>query len=91
MRYFKEPDQNVVNAKYPCGVCAKNVGKRMKSVQCDLCNFWNHIKCDGIDNKTYEALKRSKESELYYCRICKDEIFPFQALSDDQYQSLAYN
>ena len=43
------------------------------------------IKCDGIDNKTYEALKKSSDS--YYCKLCKEEIFAFQKLSDDQYQA----
>ena len=87
MRYFKEPNQDVKNPKYPCGICSKNVGKRMKSVQCDLCNFWNHIKCDGIDDKPYEDLKKTDKSELYFCKICKEEIFPFQTLSHDQYQT----
>ena len=83
MRLFQEPTGE--NPVYPCGVCSKRVGQRMKSVQCDLCNYWNHIKCDGIDNKTYEALKKSSDS--YYCKLCKEEIFAFQKLSDDQYQA----
>ena len=85
MRHFNEPNENDKNPKYPCGICLKTVGKRMKAIQCDLCNYWNHIKCDGIDNKTYEALKKSNDPELYYCKICKEDIFPFQTLSNDQY------
>ena len=58
----------------------------MKAIQCDLCNYWNHIKCDGVDNKTYESLKKSDDDSVtHFCKICKDEIFAFQTLSDEQY------
>ena len=70
---------------YHCGSCSKKVGKRHKAVQCDLCDKWNHIKCDGIDNKTYEALKKSNELEKYFCKICKENTFAFQKLSDDEF------
>ena len=52
MRYFNEPSEEEENPVYPCGICTKKVGQRRKAIQCDLCNFWNHIKCDEIDNKT---------------------------------------
>ena len=68
---------------YQCGICSKKVGHRHKAVLCDLCDCWNHIKCDEIDNKTYEALKKSNDSEKYYCKLCRQNIFAFQHLSDD--------
>ena len=55
---------------YHCRICSKTVGQCHKSVQCDLCEKWNHIRCDGIDNKTYEALKKSSDSETYLRKIC---------------------
>ena len=85
MRYFEEPAEDNLNPVYPCGICLKRVGQRMKAVQCDLCNYWNHIRCDGIDNKTYETLKKSLKTDLHYCKLCKEEIFVFQNLSNDQY------
>jgi len=85
MRYFDDPPQDENNTFYPCGICSKRVGKRMKAVQCDLCNYWNHTNCDGVDNKTYEILKKSKKTELHYCKICREDIFAFQTLTDDQY------
>ena len=52
MRYFTDPPENESeNFVLPCGTCSKRVGKRMRAVQCDICNFWNHIKCDNIDPK----------------------------------------
>ena len=70
---------------YYCRICSKKVGHLHKSVQCDLCDQWSHIKCDGIDNKTYEALKKSSDYESYFCKICKEETFAFQKLSDDEF------
>ena len=84
MRYFQEPGDDKPSS-FPCGICSKTVGKRMKAVQCDLCNYWNHIKCDNVDNKTYESLKKSDQSQTHFCKICKEEIFAFQTLSDEQY------
>ena len=85
MRYFDDPPQEDQNPFYPCGICSKRVGKRMRAIQCDLCNYWNHINCDGVEYKTYEILKKSKKTDLHYCKICKEDIFPFQSLADDQY------
>ena len=83
MRYFNEPTGN--NPRYPCGICLKNVSQRHRAVQCDLCNYWNHIKCDGVENKTYEALKKSDDSVKHFCKLCKEDIFAFQKLSDDEF------
>ena len=77
-RYFVDPPpENAENYVYPCGICSKRVGKRMRAIQCDLCNFWNHIKCDEIDNKQCENLKTCEEDIIHYCKICrKDHAFP---------------
>ena len=83
MRYFNEPTGN--NPRYPCGICLKNVSQRHRAVQCDFFNYWNHIKCDGVENKTYEALKKSDDSVKHFCKLCKMDIFAFQKLSDDEF------
>ena len=57
----------------------------MRATQCDFCNYWNHIKCDGVDEKTYEKLKKSKKSETHMCKICKEDAFAFQTLSEEQF------
>ena len=41
MKYFVEPISE--NPKYPCGTCKLNVNKTHKAIQCDNCNYWNHI------------------------------------------------
>ena len=83
MRYFVEPSGN--NPKYPCGICTKIVSYRHKAIQCDLCNYWNHIKCDNVENKTYETLKKSDDCVKHFCKLCKEDIFAFQKLSDDEF------
>ena len=59
MRYFLDPPPEMEeNFVFPCGVCGKRVGKRMRAIKCDLCNYWNHIKCDGVEPTHYEILKK---------------------------------
>ena len=87
MRYFQEPDSSVANPKFPCGKCNLIVRKNHKAVQCDLCNYWTHIKCDGLDSHQYDKLKSTPDNESlpYFCKICSESIFPFQRLTDEQY------
>ena len=56
-------DQNLStpnNLKFPCSICNKNVLENQKAIQCDSCNMWCHIKCDGTPIETYNKcyLKR---------------------------------
>ena len=80
MQYFEEPTSD--NPKYPCGTCKLNI-HITKAVQCDLCNYWNHIKGDRMCYNTYEILKISDEQ--YICNQCKEEAIPFQKLSNQQF------
>ena len=73
MRYFFEPT-NAENIHYPCGICSLNVNNEQKAIQCDFCNYWNHIECEGIDRVTYENLMESSESEIHCCPICNEEM-----------------
>ena len=84
MRVFQEPNPHVLNPNFPCGKCGLKVRKNHKAIQCNNCNFWTHIKCDGIANSLYEKLIVSTSSN-YYCKICMDSVLPFQDLSDDQF------
>ena len=70
------------NPKHLGGTCKRNVNRSHKANQCDVCNYWNHIKCDKLDNKLYETLITSEEPHI--CNQCKDEEIPFQKLSNEQ-------
>lgn len=72
--------------KFPCGVCFKAVAKNHRSVNCDICNKWIHIRCNNIDKSTYEKLQNS--SEKWYCSICLKNTFPFTGTGDEQLKLL---
>ena len=40
-----------------CGLCSDKVGDNDNSVQCDLCNKWNHTKRLNIGAEQYEKRK----------------------------------
>ena len=92
MRYFVDPPPEMEeNFVFPCGVCGKRVGKRMRAIKCDLCNYWNHIKCDGVEPTHYELLKTSDDSASHYCKLCKEDIFPFQSIHNENYIASVVN
>ena len=68
--------------KFPCRICAKNVHDKDKAVQCDLCEFWIHIKCNNLNYLDYRYLQNCDES--WYCIECCSSIFPFNSLSSNK-------
>ena len=64
---------------FPSGLCSHEVGDNGDSVQCDLCNKWNHNRCLNIGTEKYEKLK--KDSLPWYCPNCAMEI-PFSTLTN---------
>ena len=48
---------NINHPKHPCKVCAKNVQDEDKAVQCDLCEFWIHVKCNNLNYLDYSIFK----------------------------------
>ena len=83
MRYFQEPNPYDLNPVFPCGKCCLLVRQNHKAIQCDSCNYWTHIKCDGISNSLYDKLKNS--TSKYYCKICIELALPFQQLNNEQF------
>ena len=100
IRYFTEPSADDPNPKYPCGTCDKNINERSKAIQCDSCNYWNHIWCDEITPYAYEKLLKLPQAKrdkiIHYCKQCKEDNIPSQKLSDDEFitsiiKNLDYN
>ena len=56
-----------------CGSCHINIGDHDDSIQCDHCHLWNHVKCSGMDIKTYSHLAKL-DSFDWTCVKCKSEI-----------------
>ena len=65
--------------KFPCGLCSDEVGDNYDSVQCDLCNKWNHTRCLNMDAEQYKKLK--KDPLPWYCPNCAMGI-SFSTLSN---------
>ena len=89
IHYFSEPSEDNPNPKYPCGNCGKNITEKTKAIQCDCCNYWNHIRCDEVTPYSYEKLlklsKKERDKIIHYCKICKEANIPAQKLSDDEF------
>ena len=60
------------NFKYPCGICKKSVNSNHRALQCDICDFWVHIKCNGLSDSDYLRLQLSDEK--WFCSKCTSEI-----------------
>ena len=79
------------NLKFPCSICNKNVLNNQKAIQCDSCNKWCHIKCDGTYIETYNKLMIS-EDELWNCLLCTIKFnhytIPFTLCDDIEIQNL---
>ena len=73
---------------YPRRVCSLEVEDDDKSVQCDLCDRWIHIKCAEINHQKYEKLK--KDPLAWYCADCTTE-FPFSTLSNKDFKDFLYS
>ena len=73
-------DQNLNtpnNLKFPCGICNKNVLTNQKVIQCDSCDLWCHIKCDGTSIETYNKLMLSEEDSLFvmYSKVSSFQLY----------------
>ena len=50
--------------RFPCSVCYKPVCVNQQALQCDLCNYWCHRVCCGVDAHTYAVFRN-----VVYCLI----------------------
>ena len=71
--------------KFPCKICKKPVAQNHKAVFCDICDTWVHIKCNKINNQTYNILKKEKVS--WSCIECSKDVIPFSKLNETNFNS----
>ena len=62
----------LLTEQYPCGVCKLEVNDHDDTIQCDLCDRWNHVNCVEINKRKYEKLK--KDPLPWYCPAGMSEI-----------------
>ena len=56
------------NVKDPCGICSRKVKSDHKAIQCDSCDLWVHIACNGNSEEEYELLKNDDGD--WHCVVC---------------------
>ena len=66
----------------------------MRAVKCDICQYWNHRKCDNIEPSYYEFLEKPENENGtisvkldHFCETCKEEMFPFQKVVNEQFEA----
>jgi hypothetical protein len=67
----------------PCGICFKPVGDNHRSIQCDVCNFWIHIKCNNISPSLYQEL--IQDEDPWICIKCNNFELPFSQIDNKLY------
>ncbi len=55
---------------WPCSVCNKNCLKNQKCLQCDKCDKWCHITCDGTKLEQYRRYESYEDISNWYCLDC---------------------
>ena len=67
--------------KFPCKICKKSVNSNHKSIQCDICDNWIHLKCNNLNDIDNNSLKNSNEP--WYCISCITIILPYGNLTNE--------
>ena len=66
------PQRKKPNWQYPCGVCENCVRRDSKSIKCDICKKWIHLKCADITLSRYRYLDKNRHLAIpYYCPNCR--------------------
>ena len=64
----------LVHEKTGCGKCSKDFRRSEKSIQCEICESWWHIKCIGMSDETYKYLKKEECKDLHwFCTGCSND------------------
>ena len=53
-----------------CGACNQPVPEDAKALECQLCDLWYHIECEGIAVDKYELLEPVRELVKWFCKKC---------------------
>ena len=63
--------------KWPCSICNKNCLKNQAAIQCDGCDKWCHIKCDGTSIEKYRYYQTTNDDLdiKWFCLVCTMEYY----------------
>ena len=59
-----------------------------KAIFCNNCNFYVHLKCNGISASEYKELEKEPDNVSWFCKRCTVQMFPFGSLSNDEFFGL---
>ena len=65
-----------------CKICTKYCRINQKSIKCDICSHYIHLKCTPFTVNQYDRVINS--NEVYYCAQCVRETLPFGDSPDTQ-------
>ena len=70
--------------KHPCaGIgCGKPVKSNQKSIACDQCDKWVHLKCTDLSQGQFDFLSQNEDS-TFYCLHCKPRTSYADLIFDD--------
>lgn len=58
-----------------CPGCKLRVHASAKALECNLCEIWHHITCEGVSEAVYSFLVQNEESALHwYCSKCNNVV-----------------
>ena len=77
MKHFEEPVDD--NFTCSCGICNKVITRNNKHFKCNICNFRIHIKCNQIDERTFQKMKHNDMT----CVKCNENNLPFLNMSNE--------
>ena len=66
---------------YKCGICNRKV--LSNCIYCDFCKCWIHKKCVNLSEKDLSEL--AKDTEVWFCKKCYRNIFPFYDLNNEEF------
>ena len=75
--------------RFTCKICENDVIDCDQSIQCNLSNFWVHIKCNNLTYIDYKFLQKSNDP--WFCISCCSDIFPFNSLKNKTFISNFYD
>ena len=56
-----------------CTDCGKPVQDKERGIQCEVCDFWYHAKCQQISDEAYKQLDEN-EALHWYCTGCNRSV-----------------
>ena len=74
------------NTVFPCKICNTNIKETDGAAECDICQFWVHMKFNNRNHINYKYLQGSSNPWFYIS--CCNEILPFGILTNKDFLSM---